>query len=187
MPAMAPSPKPGWLLVGSSIVLIAFGALAVSAILAAILIASDIPSGAALLLIALTGLLVCALLMVGATWQYRGTFCGDNGAAGRAAGLAGLGSLILWPVAFATLVIGATTVLLDPERLLGFLGWAALTMSLAGYATFTAWINLRWSRRLAAAGVSPRPRQFSIRDLLAITIWIAMVAGVTRWIVIASR
>jgi len=131
------------------------------------------------------GVLFCGLSMMVGACQYRGTFRGDRGSARNVAPLAVAASLTLWPVAVAAIERWADALAVGGRfRQAMFFG---VTLGLAGFAACTAWINRRWSRIVAAVDQPPRRPQFSIRDLLAITIWLALVAGITRWIVVAVR
>jgi len=185
-------PKPGRLLVANSVVAIVVCSLAMSAGLATMFgwFRPDAPLAGMVYLGFVFGALLCAPLAAVALCQLRGTFSGDGRAARTVAEAAGLASLFLW-AATLSILVDVVVAIGDSEaqtgQIDGLIIPLAWTTGLAGFTTFSAWINLRWSRILIAIGYQPRPRQFSLHDLFAVTIWLAAVAGVTRWMVIAGR
>ena len=179
-------PKPGWLLAANSVAVIGLCSLPMSAGLAVMAswYRAGAPGGGEMFLAIVVGGLFCGPSMILGVCQYRGTFHGDGNAARDAATLAVLATLTLWVFNLGGLVPSVDALL---GGRFGQAWLFGLMIGLTGFAAFTAWINSRWSRILAAVDGLPRRPQFSIRDLLAITLWIGVVAGITRWIVVSGR
>jgi len=179
-------PKPGFWLIVDSVAVIALCSLPMSAGLAVMAswYRAGAPGGGEMFLAIVVGGLFCGPSMILGACQYRGTFHGDGNAARDAATLAVLATLTLWVFNLGGLVPSVDALV---SGRFGQAWLFGLMVGLTGFAAFTAWINRRWSRVLEAVDRTPRRPQFSIRDLLAITLWIAAVAGITRWMVVVGR
>jgi len=186
-------PKPGFWLIVNSVAVIGLCAVPPATFIAAIteLVTgqtTDLPLGGVILLCfpALLFLCIPALLFIylpaaTAYWQYRGTFCRDPRCARRLLKVVMLVGTLVWMVTVpGVLLVVLGLVDLNGESLLG----AGLLTVPALYITLTYWLNKRRWHAIRTACALPRPRQFSLRDLLAATIWVAIVASITRWIVV---
>jgi len=164
-------PKPGRVLVVNSVVVIALCAFFVSFTLSAFLIPSKVALVAWIFL----------FLAPAAYWQYRGIFCRDSRAALLAGALLFFGILVF--VASASVMAIALA-----QAPIAFY-WVSLgiTGASAAYLPFVVWLDFRWSEALSSEspGQPSRP-QFSIRDLLTITAWLAVVGGLTRWMTLSG-
>jgi len=177
-------PKPGRLLVANSVVVIALCAWAVAAGLAEGFgrASARQPSTGAARSVPLGALPLLWIPVALAAWQHRAVFRRDPRSAQPLLAVVTLVAALGW---LWTIALGLLLMLRAPRT--AELTTILIVMSaVAAYMTFTAWLNWRWYRSIAATSVSPRPRQFSIRDLLAITIWIAVVAGLARWMMLSG-
>jgi len=166
--------KPGSLLVANSVL-----AIGLWAWIASWYLASVIREGPEAML---TTVFV-GLAWLTAYWQYRGTFCGLSRDAFRAAVVPIVVGFLAWT---GVVYVATRGVLGQDDREAAFLETLGTLVIAGSYGYFTGGLNLKWSRKIANA-YRPERRQFALRDLLAMTIWIAAVAGMTRWALLSSR